>query len=171
MTPEPVWLDEDEQRLWRLWLSMGLEVNAALSRELAAESDLSLQDYSVLVQLSEAEDHRGRISAVARALDWERSRLSHHLGRMERRGLVSRTPDPDDGRGALAQATPAGLAAITAAAPGHVAQVRRVLFDVLDADERAALERIARRVIDAAQQATCPAEQGVPAAVEAGGSS
>ncbi len=106
-----------------------------------ADSDLSLQDFDVLVRLSEAPDGRLRISDLAGALLWERSRLSHHSKRMERRGLVKRTECPDDGRGAFLVLTPTGRATLERAAPAHARTVRRLVFDALSDDELAAMAR------------------------------
>ncbi|SCE94540.1 DNA-binding transcriptional regulator, MarR family [Micromonospora haikouensis] len=142
------WLDDDQQRAWRAYLRMQAEVAARLGRQLQADSGLSFADYGVLVQLAEAPDGRLRPFALQRDLQWEQSRLSHHLGRMQRRGLVDREECPQDARGAFVVLTAAGRAAIEAAAPAHVDTVRRLVFDQLDPDEVRALERIATRVVD-----------------------
>ena len=112
---------------------MGSRLPAALNRQLQRDSDLSLQDFDVLVQLTDVDEGRVRVSALAAALGWERSRLSHHVTRMERRGLVAREECDDDGRGAFVVLTPAGRAAIERAAPGHVRTVRSLVFDALHA--------------------------------------
>ncbi|MDG4814968.1 MarR family winged helix-turn-helix transcriptional regulator [Micromonospora sp. WMMD956] len=142
------WLDDDQQRAWRAYLRMQAEVAARLGRQLQADAGLSLADYGVLAQLAEAPDGRLRPFALQRDLQWEQSRLSHHLGRMQRRGLVDREECPQDARGAFVVLTAAGRAAIEAAAPAHVDTVRRLVFDRLDPDEVRALERIATRVVD-----------------------
>src|SRR4051812_376332 len=114
------WLDEDEQRAWRAFLRMHSQLAGRLNRQLQAESDLSLADYEVLVQLCGAPDRRLRPFELQGRLQWEQSRLSHHLTRMQRRGLVGRDECTDDGRGAYVVATEAGRGALEAAAPGHV---------------------------------------------------
>ena len=141
MTSTP-WLSAQEQHLWRSWLALGSALPAALHRELQADAGLSLPDFDVLVQLSESADGRLRMSELARALGWERSRLSHHVGRMERRDLVAREKCADDGRGAFVVLTPAGRRAIEDAAPHHVRTVRRLVFDPLDDRDVADLDRI-----------------------------
>ena len=83
------WLDDREQRVWRSWLQASDRLEAHLARRMQADGDLSMSDFAVLVPLSEAPDQRLRAFALGRALQWEKSRLSHHLTRMERRGLVS----------------------------------------------------------------------------------
>src|SRR4051812_27768009 len=111
------WLAEDEQQLWRAYLRMQAGLTAELNRQLQAESGLSLADYEVLVQLTDAPDGRLRPYELQRGLEWEQSRLSHHLARMQRRGLVGREECATDGRGAYITLTDTGRHAIGAAAP------------------------------------------------------
>jgi DNA-binding MarR family transcriptional regulator len=136
------WLTDEEQQLWRAWLALGSALPAALHRELQADAGLSLPDFDVLVQLSESADGRLRVSELARSLGWERSRLSHHVGRMERRGLLTREECVDDGRGAFVVLTARGRAAIEEAAPHHVRTVRRLVFDPLTGADVAELTRL-----------------------------
>src|SRR3954467_13505101 len=95
------WLTDDEQRAWRGLVQMTSRLDARLNRELQQTSGLSLTDYDVLVLLTEAPDGRLRVFEVADDLQWEQSRLSHHLARMERRGLVAREECTTDRRGAF----------------------------------------------------------------------
>jgi DNA-binding MarR family transcriptional regulator len=148
MTSGP-WLDDREQRAWRAYLRLNGELLARLNRDLQADAALSLADYHVLVRLSEADDGRMRPYALADDLQWEQSRLSHHLARMQRRGLVSREECAGDGRGAWVVLTRAGRRAIESAAPKHAATVRSVMFDRLSASDVAALDRICRKVLAA----------------------
>src|SRR3954468_1707072 len=90
MTASTPWLSAEEQHLWRTWLALGAALPAVLHRELQADAGLSLPDFDVLVQLTESDGGRLRVSDLARSLGWERSRLSHHVARMERRGVVAR---------------------------------------------------------------------------------
>jgi DNA-binding MarR family transcriptional regulator len=143
----PRWLSDDEQRAWRAFLQMSARLDATLNRELQQTSGLSLADYEVLVLLSEAPDGRLRIYRLADDLQWEQSRLSHHLARMQRRGLVTREECTTDRRGAFVVLTPAGRTAIEQAAPAHVGAVRRLVFDGLTPDQVGALESVARLVI------------------------
>jgi DNA-binding MarR family transcriptional regulator len=141
------WLDENEQRTWRAYLRMQARLTAELNRQLQADNGLSLADYDVLVQLTDAPDGRLRPFELQRALDWEQSRLSHHLSRMQRRALIAREDCDDDGRGAYVVLTGTGRQAITAAAPGHVDAVRRLFFDALGPDQVATLDDIATGVL------------------------
>ncbi|HEY8471073.1 MAG TPA: MarR family transcriptional regulator [Natronosporangium sp.] len=141
------WLTDDEQRAWRAYLRMAARLAAAVNRQLQTDSGLSDADYAVLVQLTDAPDGRRRPYEIQHTLDWEQSRLSHHLSRMQRRGLVTREECTEDGRGAYVVITEAGRRAITAAAPGHVETVRRLFFDQLTPEQVAALTEIAERVL------------------------
>jgi DNA-binding MarR family transcriptional regulator len=132
------WLTTDEQRVWRAYLRAGTLLTARLNRQLQAESGLSLPEYEVLVQLSEAPEGKLRPFQLGLALDWEQSRLSHLLSRMTRRGFVTRQGCPGDRRGAVVVLTRQGRAAIESAAPGHVAAVRRLVFDQMDSTQSAA---------------------------------
>jgi DNA-binding MarR family transcriptional regulator len=147
MNAEGRWLSEKEQRLWRHWLRVNALLPATLHRELQADSGLSLPDFDVLVQLTDSLDGRVRVSDLARALHWERSRVSHHVTRMERRGLVKREECVDDGRGAFVVLAAEGRAAIEQAAPGHVRAVRRLIFDPLTEDETDALAGVLDKVL------------------------
>lgn len=141
------WLTDDQQQVWRDWLRLNALLPAALHRELQADSDLSLQDFDVLVALTDTPDERLRVSELADALHWERSRLSHHVRRMERRGLVQRDDCLDDGRGSFIVLSPAGRQAIDRAAPAHVETVRELFVDALTAEELATLAGITGKVL------------------------
>src|SRR4051794_19852017 len=136
----PQWLTDEEQRAWRGLLQMTSRLDARLNRDLQQSSGLSLADYDVLVLLTEASDGRLRVFEMADDLQWEQSRLSHHLARMERRGLVAREECTTDRRGAFVVLTGAGRSAIEKAAPAHVATVRQLVFDGLSAEQVVSLE-------------------------------
>lgn len=141
------WLDKREQGAWRGYLEMHAQLTARLHRQLQADSGLSLADFDVLVQLTDRADARVRIGELAEALQWEQSRLSHHLARMQRRALVRRESCPDDARGAYVALTEQGREAIRDAAPAHVETVRELLFDQLTDDEVDTLAAITGRVL------------------------
>jgi DNA-binding MarR family transcriptional regulator len=141
------WLDDRQQRVWRAWLKLNRELPSVLGRELQAGSDLSMADFEVLVNLTDRPEGRLRISELATSMNWERSRVSHHLKRMEARGLVDRAGCPDDGRGSFVGITPAGRQAIERAAPDHVETVRRLVIDVLSDEELDALGRLTTKLL------------------------
>ena len=155
------WLTAEEQRAWRAYLRAGTLLTARLNRQLQADSGLSLPEYEVLVQLSEAPGGKLRPFQLCLALDWEQSRLSHLLARMARRGFVTRQDYPGDRRGAEVVLTGPGRAAIESAAPGHVAAVRRFVFDQMDSARATAFgqafEAILAALEDGARQLPNPA--------------
>jgi DNA-binding MarR family transcriptional regulator len=144
---DPRWLDERQQRAWRAWLAMQTRLQAELNRQLQADSGMSLADFDVLVALTDRPGVPLRVFELAEAVQWEKSRLSHHLARMERRGLIERQDCEDDARGAFVALTPEGRRAIEQAAPPHVETVRSAMFDGLDADEVETLAHIAEVVL------------------------
>lgn len=127
---------------------MHAQLMARLHRQLQNDSGLSLADFDVLVQLTDRPDPRMRVGELGQALQWEKSRLSHHVARMQRRGLVLREDCPDDARGAYVVLTEQGRTAIEQAAPTHVETVRKLVFDPLTADDVEALASIADRVLE-----------------------
>jgi DNA-binding MarR family transcriptional regulator len=146
-TTEPAWLDETEARAWRGYMRMRTLLHAQILRELAREAGLSGPDYDVLSNVSEAPGRRARLGDLAARMAWSRSRLSHHITRMERRGLVTREDCTSDGRGAFVVLTDAGWRAIRGAAPGHVASVRRHFIDLLSREQLDTLAEIRRTVV------------------------
>jgi DNA-binding MarR family transcriptional regulator len=143
------WLTAREQKAWRGYIRMNAVLNAHLERDLRRETDLSMADFGVLVELSEHPSDRMRVLELAKALQWEKSRLSHQLTRMQTRGLVTRIECEDDRRGAWMQLTKKGRATVEAAAPLHVSAVRRAVFDVLSRDEVDSLAALSGRVVGA----------------------
>ena len=150
------WLSDDEQRAWRTYLRMSSLLPAALNRQLQQDCGLTLPEYEVLVQLSESPGQRLRPFQICEALNWEQSRLSHQLTRMERRGLVSRRECPVDGRGAVIELTAAGAELIGAAAPRHVAAVRGLIFDRLSDAQRTAFEYACSQIVATLTEQSLP---------------
>jgi len=144
---EPRWLSDREQHAWRQFLLMQSEIRDLLGSRLQKEIGLSGADYEVLVNLSEAPDGQLRPSELVGAMRWEKSRISHHVTRMESRGLVKRMPCPTDQRGSLVVLTPAGRRAIEQAAPQHVEHVREAFIDVLTPDQLDALTEISETIL------------------------
>ena len=145
---EPRWLDEKQARAWRGYRRMHTLLDLQITRDLMQDSGLSDADYDVLSNLSETQGHRLRLSELASGMLWSKSRLSHHITRMQQRGLVDREECADDGRGSVITLTPAGLRAIEQAAPHHVASVRRNMIDLLTAEEIATLGKLSHRVVE-----------------------
>lgn len=145
----PRWLDDDEMRTWLAVVSLYVRLPSALDAQLRRDAGIGHFDYQVLAGLSTVPGWTLRMSELAHFTDASLSRLSHAVARLEDRGWVRRSPDPDDGRVTFATLTDAGMAKLEATAPGHVAEVRRVVFDPLSAEELAALGAVARRIVSA----------------------
>lgn len=136
---EPRWLTEEQQVHWRAYLLGSARLADALTRQLEADSGLSLNEYEVLVRLSEAPERTVRMSELAASLVHSRSRVTHTVARLEGRGLVERRTCLADGRGVNCAMTEAGWELLRAAAPGHVAAVRAHLVDLLTDEQFRAL--------------------------------
>ena len=143
-----IWLDQRQEGAWRAFHAMRTQLLGHLTRRLAAQSGMSEAEYEVLVKLSESPDRRMRSRDLGRALQWQRSRLSHQLDRMEKRGFLKREPCPTDARGCLAVLTDAGLGSIVKAAKLHVADVRHCFADVLTAAQLDGLAEAARSIAE-----------------------
>lgn len=159
-TQPPRWLTAREQAAWRAYLEMNAKLTARLNRDMQEQSGISIADFSVLAQLSEHPDARMRVLELARALGWEKSRLSHQLTRMQQRGLIQRANCNEDRRGAWAELTDHGRETVENAAPRHVDSVRRYLVDLLSVEQIAALEQIGRTVADAVDLACSGGDDG-----------
>jgi DNA-binding MarR family transcriptional regulator len=148
MTDATQWLSQDEQHAWRTFVRLHQRITAELTRDLQAHSKLSSADYEILVALTDVPEGRVRPQDLAREIDWEQSRLSHQIARMCKRGLVVREECVEDGRGVVVAVTSDGRRVIEAAAPRHVATVRRLVIDALTPDELATLARINERILE-----------------------
>jgi DNA-binding MarR family transcriptional regulator len=136
------WLDDEEQRTWRSFLTANRLLLDRIDRQLQQDSGLPHTYYEILVRLSEAPDRTLRMSELASSSLSSRSRLSHAVARLEEAGWVRRRACPTDRRGSFAELTDEGMAQLEAAAPGHVESVRRYLFDPLSREQQAALHGI-----------------------------
>ncbi|TWD79057.1 DNA-binding MarR family transcriptional regulator [Kribbella amoyensis] len=141
------WLDAREAHLWQSYRDTYTELVGALETRLAENSGLSGADYALLHPLSSSEHGILRTRDLGRSIGWERSRLSHQVSRMERRGLVVREECESDARGSMVRITEAGRQAIEAAAPDHVDAVRTYLFDKLSRAEQDTLTDLLDRVL------------------------
>ncbi|NKY87149.1 MarR family winged helix-turn-helix transcriptional regulator [Nocardia veterana] len=139
------WLDEQEQQTWSAYIRLRQRLDAAMAAGLARDG-LSVSDYEILVALSEARAGSVRARDLAAQICWDKSRLSKHLARMEKRGLVVRSPAAEDARGRLICLTESGRRAIERAAPRHVELVRRLFVDQVTAAEAAALRSVSDKV-------------------------
>ena len=143
----PRWLTPTEMKAWRRYILASRRLLDVLDADLG-EHDLSMPDYEILVQLSEAPDRRMRMSELAANALLSRSRLSHRMKVMEKAGWVKREACPIDKRGYFAVMTPKGWKAIVGAAPDHVESVRGRFIDLLSREDQKVLAEIFSRVED-----------------------
>jgi DNA-binding MarR family transcriptional regulator len=142
------WLTPDEQRAWLAWLGASELMMAALDAQLQRDAGFPHGYYAILAQLSHSPERTLRMSDLASVVNSSASRLSHAVGKLEERGWITRRPCPNDRRSTLATLTGAGFAVLEQQAPGHVAAVRRTLFDPLTPVQVAQLEQICTAVLD-----------------------
>jgi DNA-binding MarR family transcriptional regulator len=147
MDDEVRWLTEDEQEAWLALVSVLIRLPHALDAQLVRDAGLSHFEYAVLSGLSQAPEKTLRMSDLAGITEGSLPRLSQVVARLEKRGLVRRTPDPADGRYTLAILTAEGWVKVVATAPGHVAEVRRLVFDGLTQRQVGQLGDIGRRIM------------------------
>jgi DNA-binding MarR family transcriptional regulator len=138
-------LNDDEQAAWRSFVEMRHLLERHLVRHLQREFGLSDSDFEILVNLSEAPSFRMRAFELGEATQWEKSRMSHHLSRMEKRGLIRR--ESSDARYPDVVLTEEGLGAIEASAPANAARVRELFIDVLGPERLAVLREVSVDVI------------------------
>jgi len=158
-----VWLSRSQLRAWLAFMGVQQRLGYEMNRQLQADTDLSLADYDVLNALSGVPEERMQVGALAAQIGWERSRLSHHAKRMQRRGLVHCDLAASDRRATEIRLTPGGRRAIVEAAPGHVDLVRRLFFGGLPKEllgpMSQALEAIHAHVVE---HGTLPAPASKP---------
>ncbi len=133
---------KEQVRVWRAYIETAEALRARLARRLQDEASLSAGDYAVLLTLSESSTHRLRSSELAARVGWERSRLSHHLGRMQERGLIRREACPEDGRGAEVVMTEVGAKAFRTGSIPHLLAVRELFLDAFTAEQLAQLDAL-----------------------------
>ncbi len=162
MAPTPTpdtevrWLSPPEQDAWRAFITGTRRLLERLERDFKSHG-LSHDDYGVLVALSEADGGRLRMAELADQSVESRSRLSHHIGRMESKGLVSRESCPNDRRGFFAVLTDDGRAVMEETSPHHVAGVRAHFLDQVEPDELAVISRAFGRINEAfGPDGACP---------------
>lgn len=156
------WLTESEQETWRSFVGSCHAFFAAIDAQLQRDAGMPLAYYEILVQLSEVPGRALRMTQLAEATSASKSRVSHAVARLEERGWVRRVNCPTDRRGQIAELTDEGYAVLAAAAPGHVEQVRRTLFDPLTREQVSQLQTIAAAIRAAVGNVpACDEGQGV----------
>jgi DNA-binding MarR family transcriptional regulator len=140
------WLDDGEQQAWRSLISGMTALERRLERELTDHFDISMDDYAILVLLSESPDRRVRMSQLSASALIPKPQVTYRIGRLEQRGLVTRQPCSDDARGMWAVLTDEGLTLLEGAAAHHVRNVRELVLDQMSREEFLAVGRAMRAV-------------------------
>lgn len=153
------WLDDDERRTWFTLGSLLMRLPSALDAQLQRDSGVSHFEFQVLAGLSMAPERTLRMSVLAGFAEGSLSRLSQVVTRLEKRGWVRRRPDPNDGRSTLATLTDDGWDKVVETAPGHVREVRRLVFDPLSRAQQRQLRALGERINHAVDpDGPCPGE-------------
>ncbi|MCV7361582.1 MarR family transcriptional regulator [Mycolicibacterium neworleansense] len=139
-------LSAAQQRAWRPYIEASLRLETLLDERLRESTGLTLIDYHLLMLLSDAPEHRLRMSELAEKMVFSRSRITYQINSMAKRGLVLREPVPEDRRGYRAVLTATGLDALHDAAPLHSESVRELFFDHIRTDELDCVERVFARL-------------------------
>jgi DNA-binding MarR family transcriptional regulator len=152
---EPRWLSPEEQDTWLAVIGMVTWLPDAIDTQLQRDAGLSHFEYQVMAMLSMSPQRTRRMSEVAALANGALPRLSRTVDRLEKRGWVTRRPDPADGRATLAVLTDAGWDKVVATAPGHVAEVRRLVLDPLTRTQVRQLHDISDRIRAVANPGAC----------------
>ena len=157
-------LSEPELETWRTFYSMRRSLDRALDLQLQRDSQVSASEWEILIALDVAPGRRLRITDIAAAISWEKSRVSHLVARMRKRGLLDRTECDRDARSSWIGLTATGRRALLTAMRGHVAAIRRYFFAVLDDEETASIGQISLRILE---RIGCDADEDAPAEASA----
>jgi len=136
------WPLKDQLRIWRDYIETSEFLRSRLASRLQSDSGLSAGDYAVMLALSEAPGRRLRPSELAMLVGWNRSRLSHHLGRMENRGLIRRESCPEDSRGAFVCLTEGGFDAFRYSSRPHLEAVRELFVDAFTPEQLSQIDTL-----------------------------
>ena len=148
MYETPRGLGPDEQAAWDSFIRMQETLIGRLTRLVRSDSGISASDYIVLAKLTEAPDGQMRFLELAKLVEWEKSRMSHQVTRMVKRGLVTKKECPEDARGAFIVVTPLGYEVIQDAAPMHAEHVRRLFTEALTPNQLNTFARLSQRILE-----------------------
>ena len=144
---QPHWLTSTEHDAWMNLAQLLMLLPTALDQQLREDAGIPHGYYQILVALSAQPDRAIRMTQLARLSGTTATRLSHAVTALEHRGWIERHPCPDDKRGQIAQLTDTGLSVLQAAAPGHVTEVRRLIFDHLTTHDITHLRAITAKLL------------------------
>ena len=133
---------------WANYQRMRVRLTERINRELAQKAGLSEADFEILSALIESPNESVRALALRCGLEWEKSRLSHQLRRMEERGLITRQECAEDNRGSVIRVTDAGRKLAAEAKLHYEQAVQRYVTDALSAEQLETLGSIAQAVLN-----------------------
>lgn len=148
MVDQPKWLNEEEQVTWRRFIAAQAKIHEGLDRQLQRDAGLPPGYYQIMAMLSESEGRQLRMLELARMVQSSQSRLTHAVNRLEENGWVLREKAAADGRGRTVFLTEDGWQKVKDSAPGHVAEVRKLLFDRLTCDQIKDLRQVCEAILD-----------------------
>ncbi|KUL41611.1 MarR family winged helix-turn-helix transcriptional regulator [Actinoplanes awajinensis] len=146
MTDETPGLSPEELGAYFAVMEVSSLLQYAVDAHLRAEGDLSYVQFQILARLVDAPDGRLRMTDLADGVVYSRSGLTYQAGLLDKRGLITRSSSPDDERVIVVTVTDSGRALVARVLPGHVADVRRLLFDPMATGDLAALSEVLGRV-------------------------
>lgn len=153
------WLNDEEREMWMRLVSLTMRLPGAMESQLKRDASLSFFEYHVLAMLSEAEGRMRLMSELARWSNSSLSRLSHVVTRLEKQGWVRREACPNDRRATLAVLTDEGFAHLVANAPGHVAEVRSLVFDGISVAQVQSMSEALGHILERIEAPSQPAEK------------
>ena len=156
------WLTPKEQRAWRAYIAATFLVEDAIDRQLQQDAGMPHLYYSILANLSETPERRLRMTDLAERTKITRSRLTYAVSRLEKDGLITRENCRWDKRSSFAVLTDEGMEVLERTAPGHVENVRSLLFDHLTEEQVGQLEEICTGIVQRLQEDERPTTDEVP---------
>ncbi|MDO7906213.1 MarR family transcriptional regulator [Paenibacillus sp. JX-17] len=137
-------VSEDEMQIWNMWKGSFKRIFGRVVKELSEQTGLSEGDFGILDRLVQFGNGKLRQQELADLMNWDKSRLSHHLTRMEKRGYVIRSPLDAD-RGVQVIITSAGQAALDEALPIVSMAIRKYFLDQLTDQDIESITNLAER--------------------------
>ncbi|MDQ7094742.1 MarR family transcriptional regulator [Desulfosporosinus sp. PR] len=138
-------LTVEEMRIWHLWKCSFKSIFGRVMKDMSEHTGLSDGDFGVLDRLVHLGNGKLRQQELVDSMEWTKSRLSHHLTRMEQRGLILRKP-LDTGRGVQIIITSAGKSALDSSRPVLSKAIRKHFLEQLSAQDIESITKLAERI-------------------------
>jgi DNA-binding MarR family transcriptional regulator len=125
-------LNADEELFWRALMRLLITLPRQLDRDMIQAAGLTANEYTTIMNLSEAPNREMRMADLANASGLSASRMTRLVDDLVARGFIIKRTSSVDGRGNIAKLTPKGMAKLKSAWPAHLATVRERVFAQLD---------------------------------------